>query len=74
MLAACADPPTLPAISYHTDLNMDTVVTAVRNLFSYVTNSTPRYKVHGGTQTENLALQNIQVCQCLTVGKVFVDV
>ena len=47
--------------SYHTDLNMDTVVTAVRNLFAMVTGAKPRFRVHGGTSAENLALQNIQV-------------
>lgn len=40
---------------------MDTLVTAVRNLFVYVTGVTPRYRVHGGSDAENLALQNIQV-------------
>lgn len=49
-------------ISYHVDLNMDTVVTAVRNLFGFVTGVKPEFRVHGGTQAENLALQNIQVC------------
>jgi NAD+ synthase (glutamine-hydrolysing) len=47
--------------SYHIDLNMDTVVTAVRALFATVTGMTPRFRVHGGSSTENLALQNIQV-------------
>jgi NAD+ synthase (glutamine-hydrolysing) len=47
--------------SYHIDLNMDTVVSALQSLFSLVTNKTPKFKVHGGSQTENLALQNIQV-------------
>ncbi|PCH36266.1 glutamine-dependent NAD(+) synthetase with GAT domain-containing protein [Wolfiporia cocos MD-104 SS10] len=46
--------------SYHVDLNMDTVVTAVRNLFSFVTGVKPQYRVHGGSAAENLALQNIQ--------------
>ncbi|KAI0083838.1 glutamine-dependent NAD(+) synthetase with GAT domain-containing protein [Irpex rosettiformis] len=46
--------------SYHTDLNMDTLVTAVRNLFAFVTGVKPQYRVHGGTNAENLALQNIQ--------------
>ncbi|KAI0825506.1 glutamine-dependent NAD(+) synthetase with GAT domain-containing protein [Irpex lacteus] len=46
--------------SYHTDLNMDSLVTAVRNLFAYVTGVKPQYRVHGGTNAENLALQNIQ--------------
>lgn len=40
---------------------MDTLVTAVRNLFSFVTGVKPQYRVHGGSMAENLALQNIQV-------------
>ena len=39
---------------------MDTVVTAIRDLFAFVTTKKPRFKVHGGTVPENLALQNIQ--------------
>ncbi|KAK9767400.1 glutamine-dependent NAD(+) synthetase [Basidiobolus ranarum] len=46
--------------SYHTDLNMDAVVQAVITLFMLITGKTPSYTVHGGTNTENLALQNIQ--------------
>ncbi len=47
--------------SYHTDLNMDTLVTAVRSLFSLVTGGKPQFRAHGGSAAENLALQNIQV-------------
>ncbi|TDL23905.1 glutamine-dependent NAD synthetase with GAT domain-containing protein [Rickenella mellea] len=46
--------------SFHTDLNMDTVVNAVRELFAFVTCIKPRFRVHGGSGAENLALQNIQ--------------
>ena len=46
--------------SYHVDLNMDTVIDAIMMLFATVTTFTPRFKVHGGTPAENLALQNIQ--------------
>ncbi|ESK94901.1 nad+ synthase (glutamine-hydrolyzing) [Moniliophthora roreri MCA 2997] len=46
--------------SYHIDLNMDTVVTAVRNLFAFVTGVKPQFRSHGGSNAENLALQNIQ--------------
>ncbi|KAH9933494.1 glutamine-dependent NAD synthetase with GAT domain-containing protein [Fomitopsis serialis] len=46
--------------SYHTDLNMDTLVTAVRSLFSFVTGVKPQFRAHGGSPAENLALQNIQ--------------
>src|ERR1700694_5726609 len=47
--------------SYHIDMNMDTLVSSVQSLFNLVTGKTPRFKVHGGSQAENLALQNIQV-------------
>ena len=46
--------------SYHTDLNMDLVVTALRTLFEVVTGMRPRFRAHGGSDAENLALQNIQ--------------
>ncbi|GFG25884.1 glutamine-dependent NAD(+) synthetase [Aspergillus udagawae] len=46
--------------SYHIDFNFDTVVTAIMNLFTVVTNFQPRFKVHGGTGAENAALQNVQ--------------
>ena len=46
--------------SYHIDLNMDTVVASVQTLFTLVTHKTPAFKVHGGSDAENLALQNIQ--------------
>ena len=48
--------------AYHVDLNMDSLVKAVTDLFSFVTGKRPQFRVHGGTKTENLALQNIQVC------------
>lgn len=47
--------------SYHVDLNMDSIVTAVRHLFGLVTGARPQFRAHGGTAAENLALQNIQV-------------
>jgi NAD+ synthase (glutamine-hydrolysing) len=47
--------------SYHVDLNMDTIVASVQALFTLVTGKSPRFKVHGGSEAENLALQNIQV-------------
>ncbi|KAJ1945699.1 glutamine-dependent NAD(+) synthetase, partial [Linderina macrospora] len=46
--------------SYHVDLNMDSVVSAIVMLFTLVTGLTPKYSVHGGSNPENLALQNIQ--------------
>ncbi|KAJ1725878.1 glutamine-dependent NAD(+) synthetase, partial [Coemansia biformis] len=46
--------------SYHVALCMDTVVAAIVALFTLVTSLTPQYAVHGGSNAENLALQNIQ--------------
>ena len=39
---------------------MDHVVTALRTLFQVVTGLRPRFRAHGGSDAENLALQNIQ--------------
>lgn len=50
---------------YHVDLNMDTAVSAVKGIFTLVTGKNPQFKVHGGTNAENLALQNIQVNEIL---------
>jgi NAD+ synthase (glutamine-hydrolysing) len=57
------------SVSYHIDLNMDTVVNAVRTLFGYLTGHKPQFRVHGGTVAENLALQNIQVGSCIISGR-----
>lgn len=46
--------------SYHIDMNMDTLVSAVVSVFEVATGKKPIFKVFGGSQTENLALQNIQ--------------
>ena len=57
--------------SYHIDLNMDTLVTAVRDLFAYVTGVKPQFKVHGGSAAENLALQNIQARLRMVIAYLF---
>ncbi|SMN18434.1 similar to Saccharomyces cerevisiae YHR074W QNS1 Glutamine-dependent NAD(+) synthetase, essential for the formation of NAD(+) from nicotinic acid adenine dinucleotide [Maudiozyma saulgeensis] len=46
--------------SYHVDFNMDNVVTSVVSLFEVATGKKPIFKIFGGSQIENLALQNIQ--------------
>lgn len=46
--------------SYHITLTIDAMVTAVLQVFTAAFGKTPRYSVHGGTMTEDLALQNIQ--------------
>ncbi|KAF2101608.1 glutamine-dependent NAD(+) synthetase with GAT domain-containing protein [Rhizodiscina lignyota] len=46
--------------AYHTDLNIDTVVKALTDMFTLATNFMPRFRSQGGSGAENLALQNIQ--------------
>ncbi|KAI9209852.1 glutamine-dependent NAD(+) synthetase with GAT domain-containing protein [Polychytrium aggregatum] len=46
--------------SYHVDMNMDSIVSSFLTVFKTITSREPRFKVHGGTHAENLALQNVQ--------------
>ncbi|CAG8460443.1 9537_t:CDS:10 [Cetraspora pellucida] len=45
---------------YHIDMNMDSIVSSVCTVFNLVTNKAPRFRIDGGTDAENLALQNVQ--------------
>ncbi|KAH7924291.1 glutamine-dependent NAD(+) synthetase with GAT domain-containing protein [Leucogyrophana mollusca] len=57
--------------SYHVDLNMDSLVTAIRDLFSFVTGVKPQFRAHGGSNAENLALQNIQARLRMVIAYLF---
>mmetsp|Transcript_2496 Transcript_2496/g.3794 ORF Transcript_2496/g.3794 Transcript_2496/m.3794 type:complete len:245 (+) Transcript_2496:112-846(+) len=46
--------------AYHLDISIDSIVSSMVELFTTITGRTPKFKVHGGTTQENLALQNIQ--------------
>ncbi|PKA59069.1 NAD+ synthase (glutamine-hydrolysing) [Apostasia shenzhenica] len=46
--------------SWHLDVNIDSVICALLSLFQTLTGKRPRYKVDGGSNAENLGLQNIQ--------------
>ncbi|KAK2763064.1 glutamine-dependent NAD(+) synthetase [Arachnomyces sp. PD_36] len=46
--------------AYHTDMNIDDVFNAQKNLIGSSTGFDPKFKVYGGSVTENLVLQNIQ--------------
>ncbi|KJZ76907.1 Glutamine-dependent NAD(+) synthetase [Hirsutella minnesotensis 3608] len=46
--------------SYHTDVDIDDMFHSTKNILTQATGFEPRFKVHGGTNTSNLALQNIQ--------------
>lgn len=46
--------------SYHSNLVIDNIVTAVLNVFTAFSGKTPQFVCNGGTMVEDLALQNIQ--------------
>ncbi|RHY34828.1 hypothetical protein DYB32_000642 [Aphanomyces invadans] len=46
--------------SYHLNMTIDTMVSAVVSTFALLVGKTPKFGVHGGTPSEDLALQNIQ--------------
>lgn len=46
--------------SYHIDLDIDSVYHAQKNLVKSSLGLDPKFKVEGGSEAENLMLQNIQ--------------
>ncbi|EGX93075.1 glutamine-dependent NAD(+) synthetase synthase [Cordyceps militaris CM01] len=46
--------------AYHQDVNIDAMFHSAKDIFSQATGLTPKFKVHGGSHIQNLALQNIQ--------------
>jgi len=50
---------------------MEPAVAAVLAVFTTVMGvvNTPKYKLHGGSARENLALQNVQVCNYVFIGE-----
>ena len=57
--------------SFHLNCEIDTIVSAFLLIFTAVTQLVPKYKVHGGTPAENLALQNIQARVRMVLGYMF---
>lgn len=47
--------------STHIRINIDMAVKGIIGVFSAVSGMLPRFRANGGSQRENLALQNIQV-------------
>ncbi|KAM3500314.1 hypothetical protein MY10362_006510 [Beauveria mimosiformis] len=46
--------------AYHQDVNIDGMFHSAKDILTQATGFTPKFKVHGGSWTQNLALQNIQ--------------
>lgn len=46
--------------SYHLEMKIDSMVESVVLAFQFITGRRPEFTLHGGTNAEDLALQNIQ--------------
>lgn len=46
--------------AHHIDTNIDPMVKSLHSVVTGILNFEPKFKVHGGSQSENLALQNFQ--------------
>lgn len=57
--------------SHHYAFDIDSVTSAVLSVFTLVTKRTPQFRVHGGSATENLALQNIQARSRMVLAYLF---
>ena len=53
--------------SYHHSIVIDVAISAILGIFHQVTKLKPRFKAQGGSPRENLALQNIQVLEKISV-------
>eukprot|EP00045_Choanoeca_perplexa_P012688 m.139808 g.139808 ORF g.139808 m.139808 type:complete len:698 (-) comp16099_c0_seq4:1105-3198(-) len=57
--------------AYHYDIDIDIVVDALVKLFETVTGKVPQFRAHGGSNTENLARQNIQARLRMVIAYMF---
>lgn len=56
------------SVSNHLNISITAAVTAVLAIFTSVLGTVPKYKIHGGSPRENIALQNVQA----SVGKTLI--
>jgi NAD+ synthase (glutamine-hydrolysing) len=56
---------------YHLDIRIDSIVNAFLSVFLLATGRSPRFRAHGGTNAENLALQNVQARTRMVVAYLF---
>ncbi|KAK0087508.1 hypothetical protein PV325_000844 [Microctonus aethiopoides] len=57
--------------SYHHSIVIDVAISAILSIFQQVSNLTPKFKVHGGSPRENLALQNVQARMRMVISYLF---
>jgi len=56
---------------FFSDVNIDAAVTAVLAIFTLITSKIPKFKVRGGSESENLALQNVQARLRMVIAYLF---
>uniref|UniRef100_A0A6I8SCQ4 Glutamine-dependent NAD(+) synthetase n=1 Tax=Xenopus tropicalis TaxID=8364 RepID=A0A6I8SCQ4_XENTR len=57
--------------SYHLTPKIDGAVKAIMNIFQVVTGKVPKFRAHGGSGRENLALQNVQARIRMVIAYLF---
>ncbi|XP_033217221.1 glutamine-dependent NAD(+) synthetase [Belonocnema kinseyi] len=57
--------------SYHHSVVIDVAISAILGIFQQVAKLTPKFKAHGGSPRENLALQNIQARLRMVIAYLF---
>ncbi|XP_014485628.1 PREDICTED: probable glutamine-dependent NAD(+) synthetase isoform X2 [Dinoponera quadriceps] len=57
--------------SYHHGVLIDSAVSAVLGIFQQVTKLTPKFRAHGGSPRENVALQNVQARLRMVIAYLF---
>ena len=57
--------------SYHMGIVIDSAIKALLGIFSTFTGKQPRFRLHGGSDTENLALQNVQARTRMVLSYLF---
>lgn len=56
---------------YFEGIVIDTAVQALIGIFTTFTGKTPKFRIHGGTTIENLALQNVQARTRMVLSYLF---
>ena len=57
--------------SFHVSQDIDAVYDSIKDMLTQATGFQPRFRVHGGSQTSNLALQNIQARARMVISYYF---
>ena len=61
----------LTSIFFSPGIVIDTAIKALISIFSTFTGKTPQFRIHGGSNRENLALQNVQARTRMVLSYLF---